>query len=982
MRKNRCFKVTALLLAVMMFISMAPFAASADGQETFKVRAWTSAKELNSQFVSDESGIYEGENKVTLSETSDPNKSYVLKLTVAEPEIGEDDTGNPDINLPENTDKVRLSYKLPENVIAESGSNTVVSWTYDAQQNDIVFDWVNGKQSSFSADIAVVPNFPDRLGISGTYMLGTTGTGAALVAIPWMDGTREKLTSVRYSVEGGMAVPMTAEDPMWTLKHVTGDYYTIQASNGDYIAIKKDTQGLILQQVEESQAQKLLVKQSNGGYAFIYEGMALNNSKNSPDKGFASYAYTNGGINDTFKLFSASEIQHAATEDKSGTWAILHTNRKTILTAKTLDGGKLAAVAGDNTNSGMLPRDDVNFWTFTRVNRDWYTVSTDGGYLNIGTNGAFVSGTAQNLLLQNVNNSYVLSNGTNVDGVADAVNYSLTIADNGAAFGSVKYAKNNNTYITLKSTDEVIANSTDISGNWAITTSSSGGAVIGEPGETNKLASIRYDEYDDGEVASLEKDITLWTFTKVNGNWYTVKSPAGYLKISSGSVTLSAEESQVYIQEMNGKYRLTAGNQWALNNTGNNATRGYGSYDRGYAVDQGEWMTLRHVKTGIDNQLLFDLNGGKADSMPRAIVGEIDEKVILPDVQANKNGKVFVGWAETKSFYTANNGEKTCYHKLYKAGDSFTMRNGITTLYAVYDTTSHDVRFGIRLDGVIADEPNSYDTSKYGGHFWLYNVREADSWVIDINTQKAVNGYYVVNDVIAAVSEAPTAEQIAAALLEENKIDFDPETQYIHWYVMKYTTKEWHIDGVIREKGKVEVSYDLNIEDANEKIAVQNMPGSYQVVTGSGILIGTEKKSNEVKTPSREGYIFKGWNTAADGNGTSYNEGAYVKLTDNLHLYAQWKDAQEGQMIIKIVSDWPENKPAYAGTMITLETEITGGEDKDYTLQWQYTVDGENWENYKEGTEDGTGETMTYEVNEETASYIWRVIAINVKDKE
>lgn len=40
---------------------------------------------------------------------------------------------------------------------------------------------------------------------------------------------------------------------------------------------------------------------------------------------------------------------------------------------------------------------------------------------------------------------------------------------------------------------------------------------------------------------------------------------------------------------------------------------------------------------------------------------------------------------------------------------------------------------------------------------------------------------------------------------------------------------------------------------------------------------------------TREGYNFTGWNTAADGTGTSYADGATVNLTENTTLYAQWQ---------------------------------------------------------------------------------------------
>ena len=41
---------------------------------------------------------------------------------------------------------------------------------------------------------------------------------------------------------------------------------------------------------------------------------------------------------------------------------------------------------------------------------------------------------------------------------------------------------------------------------------------------------------------------------------------------------------------------------------------------------------------------------------------------------------------------------------------------------------------------------------------------------------------------------------------------------------------------------------------------------------------------------TREGYNFLNWNTAANGTGTSYADGATVNLTENTTLYAQWED--------------------------------------------------------------------------------------------
>ena len=54
----------------------------------------------------------------------------------------------------------------------------------------------------------------------------------------------------------------------------------------------------------------------------------------------------------------------------------------------------------------------------------------------------------------------------------------------------------------------------------------------------------------------------------------------------------------------------------------------------------------------------------------------------------------------------------------------------------------------------------------------------------------------------------------------------------------------------------------------------------------------TAKKDTALNTNTftREGYNFLNWNTAADGTGDSYADGATVNLTENTTLYAQWED--------------------------------------------------------------------------------------------
>ena len=69
---------------------------------------------------------------------------------------------------------------------------------------------------------------------------------------------------------------------------------------------------------------------------------------------------------------------------------------------------------------------------------------------------------------------------------------------------------------------------------------------------------------------------------------------------------------------------------------------------------------------------------------------------------------------------------------------------------------------------------------------------------------------------------------------------------------------------------------------------------SYNANGGSGSMNSqtvTEGQAAKLKanTFSKTGYYFTGWNTKANGSGTSYSDGAYATFYGNTTLYAQWQ---------------------------------------------------------------------------------------------
>ncbi|MBO6195823.1 MAG: InlB B-repeat-containing protein [Bacilli bacterium] len=53
-------------------------------------------------------------------------------------------------------------------------------------------------------------------------------------------------------------------------------------------------------------------------------------------------------------------------------------------------------------------------------------------------------------------------------------------------------------------------------------------------------------------------------------------------------------------------------------------------------------------------------------------------------------------------------------------------------------------------------------------------------------------------------------------------------------------------------------------------------------------ILSTETKALSKNTFTKEGYKFIGWNTKADGSGTSYNDEEIISINNDITLYAQW----------------------------------------------------------------------------------------------
>lgn len=246
----------------------------------------------------------------------------------------------------------------------------------------------------------------------------------------------------------------------------------------------------------------------------------------------------------------------------------------------------------------------------------------------------------------------------------------------------------------------------------------------------------------------------------------------------------------------------------------------------------------------------------------------------------------FVGWSTDSQANEAGDGHYT--QTVYRPGDTYRIpddRQNDIDFYAIWAQKNVKANFYIRLDGKIPTEPQKHAGSDYTAGITIQGALKSAAFYT--NSTEGVG---------SQLAKRPTESQIRDRLRAKG-INYNSETQYILWYVIKYendggTNYNWHVDGVLLDKEKVNLAYSPNC-NTGEWVS-DTMPD------GSQYIMGTEATVSN-KIPKRHGYTFVGWNTAADGTGTSYAPNDRFTINENTTLYAQW--LEKGSVLLKYIAN-------------------------------------------------------------------------------
>ena len=347
--------------------------------------------------------------------------------------------------------------------------------------------------------------------------------------------------------------------------------------------------------------------------------------------------------------------------------------------------------------------------------------------------------------------------------------------------------------------------------------------------------------------------------------------------------------------------------------------------ENGNPVDLTEPITddLNIHPTFRAHKYTIKFNGNGATGSMDSIEMTYGETKTLPASAFSFLGRTYAGWD------TEANGSGVHHDDQAEVKNLTTEDNGVVTLYAQWSINPFYINYegNGATSGEMATTNCEYDQScilrenafkKTGYHFigWKYNNNDytdkadvtniIESGTITMVAQWAVNHYTIVFNINTDDANA------SGTMADMANLEYGTEYSLT---ANAFTRTGYNFDGWSTEVDGH--SYSLTdaqlfrnlttVDDDIVTLYAQWVPIHYNIVfhqNHDGVAGSTNSMTNvaynETRTLSQNGfalehYKYMGWNTATDGTGTPYEDGASIKnltTTDGatIDLYAQWKE--------------------------------------------------------------------------------------------
>ena len=384
--------------------------------------------------------------------------------------------------------------------------------------------------------------------------------------------------------------------------------------------------------------------------------------------------------------------------------------------------------------------------------------------------------------------------------------------------------------------------------NFAGWSTSANGNVVYQPG-------AEYKNDQNGGTVTLYAKWTAWKHTVT----YDKNVPADSKKTDVKN--MPENQTKIYDQNLTLRSNVPTRTgytfvKWTTNKNGTGTAYQPGSQYSYNRDSDGGTVTLYAVWTPWKYTVRYDKNvpanssSQTVSNMPADQTKTEEVNLTLSSNKPSRNGYIFNGWQ------AQINGKAVDYQPGATLSYDPDVKGSVITLKAKWTAWKHTIHYDKNVPASSSSQT-------------VANMPEDDTKTFDItktisSTKPSRNGY-IFNGWNTQKDGKGTAYASGAAYKHDQ--NGGTVTLYAQWTPWKHT-----------------VTYDKNVDPSSSSQTVTNMPGNQTKTFDEKLMISSTK-------PSRNGYIFNGWNTQKDGKGTAYASGAEYKHDQNgntVTLYAQW----------------------------------------------------------------------------------------------
>ena len=329
-------------------------------------------------------------------------------------------------------------------------------------------------------------------------------------------------------------------------------------------------------------------------------------------------------------------------------------------------------------------------------------------------------------------------------------------------------------------------------------------------------------------------------------------------------------------------------------------------------------LTLYAKWTVIANyySVEFDENGGTGETMANQSFGYDESKALSANAYTAPSGMTFVGWAESAS------GPKV-YSNMQVVSHLTATQGATVTLYAVWGyALSFNANGGTGdvpatapyKSGTIVIMPEQGSLERTGYTFVGWNTQaDGEGTTYAVGTEFTMPGSnqilyakwtYIANYYSVSFNPVSTSGEGTGTMenqpfgygeskaLSENGFTVPSGMTFVGWATSASGNKVYDDEQVVTNlstvKGTTVTLYAVwgYVLSFNANEGTGDVPASKLDVAGAQITLPGQGSLE------RTGYIFVGWNTQADGLGTTYEAGdEYTMPIENQTLFAKWEAA-------------------------------------------------------------------------------------------